>query len=1625
MKKLCFTALLIVIFSSGLLGQSVNSWSFNIDALLINNQSYNAGGNNSDFWIELSINNGSWIRVLTTTTPVQRYGGTNLQQVGPRNYSLSQRVNSIHVYTKFDRSGGSDPNTGTWNQVTFQTTTEKIKYRHTTYTAAQVYKTYGGQFDVYAYPKNIQITLRSDVAKGISADDKVSIEGPSGYDASVYKWVYRTSPYESWKSIYNTSLNGNNILEANLADIYGPNFMNDGVVNFSSNTFIAMEYDVYKDRSNPQIKEYSNIITVPNKLIAPKIVSVEGGKTMCPGESNGKITVKVDRSLLSQEIISFYAYTDETVFLRENIKIDPLTYEIINLPVGVYTVEVATSYNGVSVNGSDANNKRTGITVTDAEPVSYTVDAAGIRNISCKGGDDGSFKVIATGGTAPYTLWWEPDDTSGFISVQDNRLDVSGLKAGTYRYYVTDSNGCELFDSDIGGILYKSVNLIEPSESLAITFLPDKTAEPTGFGRSDGYINVRASGGIAPYTFEWQNKTTGEDLTTADNGTPGESRLYNIPAGAYTVTVTDSWGCVLFSPEGFTLGEPELLVASITRQGQILCNGDASVNLTASASGGVGNVYNYIWSKKVNDVYVDAGTGAELTGQGAGEYRVTVSDGSALPNIAEAYDTVFQPARMETSVIKLKNISCFGGNDGAINISVTGGIGGYKMYYKQNGVDTEYQLLPVTLPDNAFYLDNLTAGIYSLYIQDASGCTALIAGQEMAEIQLTEPEKALSIASVQLTPLTGAGRSDGSIFIVVDGGTPFDSGDKYLTSWKDENGNPVIPQNGVNAGGLFTSRISNLPKGVYEVEIKDKNYQDLSNACYLLTSIMLDEPLPLAVTVENTKTVNCFGENSGELVAHVSGGIPYAEDLPFQYTWYKVENAVETLLTNENDSILSDIPSGEYKVKVADGSSVTNYTESEIFTLSQPEKLFATVATRMISCFQGSDGYIHVSTTGGTGSCKLYYKQIGVDENYHEIDGTSANDSLEMNNIPAGIYSLYVLDENLCYATVNGTNFTEIELTQPDKALSLVSDTVLNPTGYGLSNGEIHVRVDGGTPGYVFIWKNEAGDVLPANDTVIDGVSASILTGLGEGKYSLEVRDANYPDADDANNTACFLTKEYELIQPEKLTVTPEETHYISCFEMSDAEITAHVHGGISPYKYTWYKVENSIETQLANENDSILKIIPAGIYKSAVEDFARIPNRTDALWQVVQPELLTATANEVHIVCGETATVSVTATGGTKPYTYRWNTGAETAEVSGMGAGKYMALVTDARGCEATAIAKVTTPSDLSVSATVNNPECYQSANGSIILTVTGGTAPYTCKWSSGDTTNDLLNIKAGKYTVTVTDSDGCSYSESFELTDPEPLKVNLGEDITLCVDQSYSLEPKVEDPATVFSWTGPDGFLSSSAKVEVNKAGSYSLTITNSKGCQATDNVQVFVNDYIISAEMAVATDMFVNDTIVLVNISSPEPDAIEWLFNEDDPIEVVETTPEMAEIIFSKTGDYTVGMRSFVKDCYRDVMKTLHVTENEGVDMDNFGQSDILKFVVYPNPNDGSFTTEIELERQSMLRLRLFSLSHGGIVDERILNGAKQYNEKYQMKITSGVYILLLESASGRRSEKVIIK
>ncbi|GAI26507.1 unnamed protein product, partial [marine sediment metagenome] len=233
------------------------------------------------------------------------------------------------------------------------------------------------------------------------------------------------------------------------------------------------------------------------------------------------------------------------------------------------------------------------------------------------------------------------------------------------------------------------------------------------------------------------------------------------------------------------------------------------------------------------------------------------------------------------------------------------------------------------------------------------------------------------------------------------------------------------------------------------------------------------------------------------------------------------------------------------------------------------------------------------------------------------------------------------------------------------------------------------------------------------------------------------------------------------------------------------------VNDGTFPYSYLW------------STGDTIEDIggLPAGIYCVTVTD-ANLCSDSVCV-TITEPAILTANITGTDVLCNSdcNGAADLTVTGGTTPYDYLWNTGQITEDLSSLCAGGtpvysylwstgqttedlsdicegiYCVTVTDDNLCIATACDTITEPVfPLSATITKTDVLCNGDTTGGIDLTISGGTSPYTYKWSSGQTTEDIDSIGGGEYCVTVTDNNLCTLTECVTITEPAaPLSVNI----------------------------------------------------------------------------------------------------------------------------------------------------------------------------------------------------------------------------------------------------------
>ncbi|MEO8150821.1 MAG: T9SS type A sorting domain-containing protein [Bacteroidia bacterium] len=382
-----------------------------------------------------------------------------------------------------------------------------------------------------------------------------------------------------------------------------------------------------------------------------------------------------------------------------------------------------------------------------------------------------------------------------------------------------------------------------------------------------------------------------------------------------------------------------------------------------------------------------------------------------------------------------------------------------------------------------------------------------------------------------------------------------------------------------------------------------------------------------------------------------------------------------------------------------------------------------------ISCNGGSNGSINLTVSGSTGPYSYLWN-----------NGTTTQNRF---GLSAGTYTVTVTNGG-CTATgfITLTQSTAMQLTA----------TKINPSCFGGSNGTATAIASGGISPYSYSW-----NTIPVK-------TGATATGLAAGAYTVTVTDAN----------GCTKTVSIALSSPADVVVTGIVTN-ANCFGGSTGSIDITPSGGTPPYTYLW--------NTGATTQDRI-NVLAAGTYTVTVTDSKGCTKQYSN--SVGQPTAIAATSATTNVSCygASTGSATVTASGGTPPYTYSWNTtpAKTTATVTGLKKGTYTALITDSKGCVKAVTVNITEPVSISISISKTNVTVHGGSNGTATANVSGGIAPYSYSWNTipVKTTQTATGLIAGTYTVTVTDANGCTRTGSITVTQPARFAVNNAPDGT-----------------------------------------------------------------------------------------------------------------------------------------------------------------------------------------------------------------------------------------------------
>ena len=607
-----------------------------------------------------------------------------------------------------------------------------------------------------------------------------------------------------------------------------------------------------------------------------------------------------------------------------------------------------------------------------------------------------------------------------------------------------------------------------------------------------------------------------------------------------------------------------------------------------------------------------------------------------------------------------------------------------------------------------------------------------------------------------------------------------------------------------------------------------------------------------------------------------------------------------------------------------------------------------------ISCNGGSNGTATANVSGGTSPYTYSWAPAG---------GTGQTAT----GLSPGTYTCTVTDFAGCTST------TTVTVTQPS-ALT-ISPAQTNVSCNGGNTGSATAAASGGTSPYSYSW-------TPAGGT------GSAAPGLTAGTYTCTITDAN----------GCATTQTFQITEPPALVANTTVTQNL-CNGMCSATAVASPSGGISPYTF------------------SNLSNLCAGSYTLTITDANGCVNNDPV--SIVDPALLTATSTSTDPTCNNqcNGTAMVNPSGGTGAYTYSWAPGgATTQSVTGLCAGSYTCTITDANGCITTQTVTINNPPAIAVNSSFQNCSCFGMSDGWIAISSTGGSAPYTYSWTPNVSANDsALNIAAGCYTVTVTDANGCSSTQSVCVTQPQQI-------VPLIVQNNSPLcfgDCNGSATMNASGGTGPFTYLWSPSGCNTAScsnlcAGTYNVDVTDSLGCIVSTSVDI-IDPPMLTGSVSHTDESLAsaNDGTATATGSGGTP-GYTYLWSANAANQTTQTATGL------DAGTYTCTITD-ANGCTTTVTVSVGTTNGVGIAVN--GDPD-FSVNLFPNPASDHVQVSVTLIQKGNVAMEVYNLV-GEKVDAVDFGNVNNVNSSYSTaSLANGVYFFKVSSGTSTTTKKISV-
>ena len=1091
-------------------------------------------------------------------------------------------------------------------------------------------------------------------------------------------------------------------------------------------------------------------------------------------------------------------------------------------------------------------------------------------------------------------------------------------------------------------------------------------------------LDASGSSSGSEFAYQWQDGT-GANIGT---GTTVDVSI----AGTYSLMITNtSTGCEASSAVQVDLNIEAPSAAASSNTSVLDCS-TTSVTLDASSSS-TGTNISYEWTDASGNP-IGSGITVEVSNPGQYNLMVVNHDNGCSSNSNIVIEQDVESPQVTANV--LNALDCT--NTSTVLDGFGSATGTQYSYQWQNANGA---ILGTELT-----VEVSTAGMYTLYVLNSNnGCF------NSASVEV--------IALAQI-PVANAGVSGvlncNTTSLILDAGAS-STGNDFVYEWTTVTGE--IVEGGTTLNPTVTA------SGEYNLLVTNS-----SNGCTATSSVTVTQNLDVSVELENVTSINCFGEINGAASVAVSGGTG-----TYSYQWSN----------GATEASIDQVPAGTYEVVVTD---TENCSSTFSVTIQQPDVLAVNASSTNESSFQGNNGTVTATPSGGNGTYTYLWSNGSTEQSQ---DGLAPGD-----------YSVMITDENGCTKeqTVTVTEFI----------CSISSDvSSVNVSCNGADDGQATAFLTvGNNPTY--LWSN--------------GAITGTVSNLGIGTFTVTITDENN----------CPSIQQVTIQEPPAINTTITNVVNVSCADDLTGSATVEGLGGIGNLTYQWSTgattstvdnigagtytatvtdenfcsttieaivIANDAEFPTALSQDLAISLDALGV---ANISSSMVDNGSTDNCGIVSMDLSQTTFDCSHLGTNEvtftvidgagnqsTSTAMVTVTDDISPMigcvdnivtnscsgvaydmpaaadncgiaNIELINGLSSGEVFPEGMTEVTYRVTDDSGNEAFCSFFVTVENTLAVESTTEvMPNCNGEANGSLTNIITGGTSSYTYFWNDGQTTETATNLEAGTYTLQVTDATGCQFEVISTLEQPEVLTFDFEAADPPCFGAvNGSITAIVGGGTSDYTYLWSDGQTTSTA-VGL-EADTYTVEVTDANGCLVASPEIVLTEP----AELVLTLDNVTNTSTPTSTDGSADVTIEGGIGNYTYAWELdgnIVSTEE--DLIGATAGDYLLTVTD-ENGC--EIVSNVITIESPTSNVD----LSLEKYIrLLPNPTSGTIFVQLELPQTSEVQVRIYDITGKEIMtspQQNISNNQLEFNLE---QFVNGVYIVKVRVNNSVLAKRIVLQ